>query len=298
MRPRRPVQGAKTRSISFALEGLNVDSGTTKEQAAVIIGGTWTPTGSGQLRTSSSTMAEQAGPVTPYPPSYLPPATHPMPTFSYHLAATAETPEFMWSSVLEEFRCTKCNVPFFIGGPLCPLHNRDTHGVAIRASERHGLGVFALRTIKKGTSLGVYHGELVRSKDLDERYPGALSPFSMDTSTGWHLDAATCRGLLSCLNSPSTDEEANCEFRQIFNEQGKVCVGCFTIAKVKCGEELLVDYGKTYTSHTQIDCSHTTTVGCRPICDAPEYWEIRVVEPEEGEGEHEEEFGGKGKGVK
>jgi len=134
VRPRRPAPGARTRSISFALEGPNVNFGATQEQAAAGIGGSWMPTGSGQRKAMFSSMAEPTGPVTSYPPGYLPPATYPIPTFSYHLTATTETPEFMWSSVLQEFRCTICNVPFFIGGPLCPLHNCNTHGVVFRAS--------------------------------------------------------------------------------------------------------------------------------------------------------------------
>ena len=126
---------------------------------------------------------------------------------------------------------------------------------------------------------------------------GARSPYSMDTSTGWHLDAATRWGLISYINLPRADEDANCKFHQLFDEQGKVCVGCFTIAEITPGEELLVDYGNTYTSQAQIDCSHTTTVGCHPIFDIPEYWEVRVVERDGGKGNKEDE-NGKGKGVK
>lgn len=239
---------------------------------------------------------EQEAPEPPisYPSTYQHPAITPTPAFSFAMAETEAYPAFMWGSPLRKFHCTECGVPFFIGGPLCPLHNREVNGVEIRRSGRHGLGVFAARDLPAGTVLASgYHGVLFDKGDVDKRYPDSCAPYGLDIGDHWSLDSATVRCLASLINCVNPQETPNILFKEELVGVEQKLAGVVEILRdLEANDELLADYGSAYTTQEQAGCIHSTTVGHLPIHEAPEFWEIRIAEVEELTGQEE----GKGKG--
>ncbi|HLN50409.1 MAG TPA: SET domain-containing protein-lysine N-methyltransferase [Steroidobacteraceae bacterium] len=116
------------------------------------------------------------------------------------------------------------------------VHKRPM--IEVRHSPIHGYGVFALRRIRKGTSVVEYLGERISHMESDARYAGKglqdnhTFLFTVDAKTV--IDAGVNGNEARYINHAC---DPNCqsvrEARRIFIE---------SIRTIQCGEELAYDY--------------------------------------------------------
>lgn len=121
---------------------------------------------------------------------------------------------------------------------------RDEAGTQIKPSPIHGMGVFAVRAIPKGTSLfGEAHDAVLWVKEKELRQlPGEIRRL--------YADYCIVKEKGSLPGCPQSFNEMTVSW--YLNHSAKPNVGCdrnvrvYTLRKVKVGEELTVDYG-TYS---------------------------------------------------
>ncbi len=116
------------------------------------------------------------------------------------------------------------------------IHKRPM--IEVRHSPIHGYGVFALRRIRKGTTVVEYLGERISHEEADARYEGRGAQdnhtflFTIDTRTV--IDAGVNGNEARYINHAC---DPNCQSvlvqRRIFVEATRT---------VQCGEELAYDY--------------------------------------------------------
>ena len=119
-----------------------------------------------------------------------------------------------------------------------PQTGKNHRRISARQSSIHGRGVFALKSIVKGTRIIEYKGTLITDKEADRRYSRMHenSPHTMLFSLdgGWVIDA-TRRGNSarwinhSCAPNCEIEEEG----RRVFIEAAR---------NIRAGEELTYDY--------------------------------------------------------
>ena len=115
---------------------------------------------------------------------------------------------------------------------------KNRRRIAVRHSPIHGRGVFALKSIAKGTRIIEYKGRLITDKEADRRYSRMHehSPHTMLFSLegGWVIDATRHGNSARWINhscAPNCENEE--EGRRVFIEAGRA---------IRPGEELTYDY--------------------------------------------------------
>ena len=115
---------------------------------------------------------------------------------------------------------------------------KNRRRIAVRHSPIHGRGVFALKSIAKGTRIIEYKGRLITDKEADRRYSRMHehSPHTMLFSLegGWVIDATRHGNSARWINhSCAPNCEIEEEGRRVFIEAGRA---------IRPGEELTYDY--------------------------------------------------------
>lgn len=154
---------------------------------------------------------------------------------------------------------TNCKNRVVIGaGDPCWQHRERDLKMVLKQSEIKGAGrgLFAEGVekdkekvvFKKGRVVGEYTGDLLKDKELDERYgedgtaPYAIS--GMKGMTMYNVDAACNRGLMSMANGVPTAENANIKYVGNIKSNGKINIKA--TKDIKHGDELIANYGKEY----------------------------------------------------
>ena len=116
----------------------------------------------------------------------------------------------------------------------------------VRVSDIHGRGVFALRTIRKGTRIIEYIGERIDDKEADRRYDEAnmcrhhTFLFTLNKNTVVDGSPETGGGDASFINHSC---EPNCE---ALIGEGKIHI--YALHTIYPGTELLYDYQYEFTN--------------------------------------------------
>lgn len=113
----------------------------------------------------------------------------------------------------------------------------------VRASPIHGRGVYALRRLPPGTSLGTYEGRRYDAATLldinwDQRCDGMTYLFAL--SDGTTIDGAEGGNDLRFLNHAC---RPNCEAVESRDEDGCLVLRVVTVDAIAAGAELFLDYG-------------------------------------------------------
>jgi SET domain-containing protein len=120
-----------------------------------------------------------------------------------------------------------------------PAAAKPTRPYAVRNSKIHGRGVFAIRTIRKGTRVIEYRGERTSWEDALERPQSdpdnPYHTFFFELSDGQVIDA-NVRGNAARWINHSCD--ANCESYE--HDDGRVWIEARR--KIRAGEEITYDY--------------------------------------------------------
>lgn len=107
-----------------------------------------------------------------------------------------------------------------------------------RESKIQGRGVFATRTIRGGTRLIEYRGEIVTDTEADRRYPfeddERHHTFLFRLDSGNAIDARPSRSIAKYINHSC---DPNCE---AVEEDGRIFIDA--IRDIARGEELVYDY--------------------------------------------------------
>ena len=134
--------------------------------------------------------------------------------------------------------------------------NKSGRRFVVRGSHIHGKGVFALRTLPRGTRLIEYTGERLSHAEADRRYTRLHenSPhtmlFSVDDKVV--IDATRWGSSARFINHSCSP---NCE---AVDEEGRIFVE--TVKPIAAGEELTYDYNLV------LDERHTPTVKRAHAC--------------------------------
>lgn len=131
----------------------------------------------------------------------------------------------------------------------------------LRRSRVHGTGLFAMRTIPKGTRLIEYTGERISHAEADRRHENKAADdnhtffFTIDTNTV--IDAGVRGNAARFINHSCTP---NCEVVMI---DGRPIVE--TLSRIAQGDEFSYDYNLTREPEDGVDAE--TLFGCK--CGAP-----------------------------
>lgn len=116
----------------------------------------------------------------------------------------------------------------------------------VRNSPIHGRGVFARRTIRKGSSIIEYRGERISMKEADRRPDSdpdnPYHTFLFELSDGRVIDAAVRGNAARWINHSCTP---NCE--PVEDDEGRVFIEAKR--KIRAGEELGYDYKLSVRGH-------------------------------------------------
>ena len=129
--------------------------------------------------------------------------------------------------------------------------------VEVRHSPIHGYGVFALRRIRKGTTVIEYLGERVSHAEADRRYQGKMADdnhtflFTVDARTV--IDAGVGGNLSRFINHSC---DPNCE---VILDDGRPFV--VSIRTMQAGDELAYDYNLTCSADDSPEIEEV--FGCR-----------------------------------
>jgi uncharacterized protein len=115
---------------------------------------------------------------------------------------------------------------------------RRTRPFEVRRSKIQGRGVFATRTIRSGTRLIEYRGELIEEDEADRRYPWQDDEphhtFLFRLDDGGVIDAGPSRSAAKYINHSC---DPNCEAVEV---DGHIFIDA--IRDIRRGEELAYDY--------------------------------------------------------
>lgn len=112
--------------------------------------------------------------------------------------------------------------------------------------DSRGNGAFAVKRIAKGTFLGPYEGELLDEKQYWNRYPNGMSDYAICIDQEWTLDGRDRVSDISHFSPCHINHHSrrNNVYRTPLREQR--AVHFFAKRDIEAGEELLLDYGRTY----------------------------------------------------
>lgn len=116
------------------------------------------------------------------------------------------------------------------------------HSIEVRMSLVHGRGVYAIRRLPKGTSIGLYEGKRYTSEQLlnvdwHKRHGGMTYLFSL--SDGMTIDGAQGGNATRFLNHCC---EPNCEAVEEIEPSGGTHLRVLTTKTLAAGSELFIDY--------------------------------------------------------
>jgi SET domain-containing protein len=88
-------------------------------------------------------------------------------------------------------RCTRTTCKY---GPFCWQHTKILRGVVVKKStlKNAGLGLFALKSFRKGKKIIEYTGKLRRSADVERKWPGDTRAEYVEQidDTNYYIDAS------------------------------------------------------------------------------------------------------------
>ena len=116
------------------------------------------------------------------------------------------------------------------------------HSIEVRTSLVHGRGVYAIRRLPKGMSIGLYEGKRYTSAQLlkvdwQRRHGGMTYLFSL--SDGTTIDGAHGGNATRFLNHSC---EPNCEAVEEIEADGSIHLRVLTTNAIADGGELFIDY--------------------------------------------------------
>ncbi|QHJ00751.1 SET domain-containing protein-lysine N-methyltransferase [Xylophilus rhododendri] len=114
--------------------------------------------------------------------------------------------------------------------------------VEVRNSEIHGLGVFAAKTLPKGSTLGFYDGRRYTARQIARITWDEKLTYLFGLSDGTTIDGGNGGNATRHLNHACAP---NCEAQEETGEDGKLRVRIATLKRVRPGEELFIDYALT-----------------------------------------------------
>lgn len=180
-----------------------------------------------------------------------------------------------WSLPLVSGRCqhetrkgTRCKNRVSFGYPLCSVHNKLKYGVQIKPSTIPGAGkgLFATRTVPKGSWLCPYVGEQTTMSCIHKRYPGTMTaPYTMQLPGGIAVDSALVRGIGSLANGKFNADKTvsslgrhNCVARVRPVGDGIPGPWLKTTKTIKGGREIFLWYGEKYALQHNHSTSRTS----------------------------------------
>jgi SET domain-containing protein len=111
--------------------------------------------------------------------------------------------------------------------------------VEVRHSPVHGHGVFALRDLARGQSLGFYEGRRLGPREVARRDWNRQLTFVFGLSDGSVIDGGAGGNALRHLNHSCAP---NCVAWEVDGDDGRPQIVIETHRKVRAGEELFIDY--------------------------------------------------------
>ncbi len=115
-----------------------------------------------------------------------------------------------------------------------------TPGIRVAQSGVHGLGVFAVKSMRAGTFLGVYEGRRYTAEQMAARTWDDQLTYLFMLSNDETIDGAEGGNATRHLNHSCTP---NCEAVEEYDDQGRLHLKLQTIVPVAVGDELFIDYG-------------------------------------------------------
>ena len=148
-------------------------------------------------------------------------------------------------------RCTykndkgqRCKTMTTMTHPFCEDHTRSELGFWIGQSTvpNAGLGLFSSNKYKKGDTIVEYAGEVITTKQYNERYENSgYGEYGMTLGTRRVIDARkTSSGLGRYVcDAYGSEHKKNSQYEE---DKGKIHI--IAIRKIKPGDEILISYGK------------------------------------------------------
>eukprot|EP00122_Pirum_gemmata_P008421 Pgem_evm1s7763 len=172
----------------------------------------------------------------------------------------------------------KTNTP-----PFCKLHTKTHFKVTVKESEiiPDSRGVFAVAPLQKDSLCGLYYGELLNEKQLNERYPNdIIAPYTVKVGDNLYIDPIRSQGIGAIINHCSSNTytssntkidihrpayqklENNCtvipltidqydNFEKkipfLLDNDKTIFAGVFATSDINTDQELLRDYGSQFT---------------------------------------------------
>ncbi len=122
--------------------------------------------------------------------------------------------------------------------------------VEVRQSDIHGLGVFALVALPKGSTLGHYDGKRYSARQIAKVDWNEKLTYLFGLSDGSTIDGGQGGNATRHLNHACAP---NCEAVEEEDARGKLLVRIVTLKRVRAGEELFIDYCLTADASAQPD---------------------------------------------
>jgi SET domain-containing protein len=138
----------------------------------------------------------------------------------------------------------RCKSSTVMTHPYCEEHTRSELGFWIGQSTvpNAGLGLFTERKYKKGDTIVEYAGEVITTKQYNERYDkSGYGEYGMTLGARRVIDARkTSSGLGRYVcDAYGSEHKKNAQYEE---DKGKIHI--VAISKIKPGQEILVSYGK------------------------------------------------------
>ena len=111
--------------------------------------------------------------------------------------------------------------------------------VEVRDSPVHGRGVFALRDLAAGQSLGAYEGRRLSPRQVARRDWNRELTYVFGLSDGSVIDGRVGGNALRHLNHSCAP---NCAAWEVEGEDGRPQIVVETLRRVRAGAELFIDY--------------------------------------------------------
>ena len=115
-------------------------------------------------------------------------------------------------------------------------------GIEVRHSDIHGLGVFALVNLPKGSSVGTYDGRRYTARQIAKVSWNEKLTYLFGLSDGTTIDGGEGGNATRHLNHACAP---NCEATEEEDENGRLTVRIVTLKRVRAGQELFIDYALT-----------------------------------------------------
>jgi SET domain-containing protein len=112
-------------------------------------------------------------------------------------------------------------------------------GIEVRHSDIHGLGVFALSDLPKGSSVGLYDGRRYTARQIAKVAWNERLTYLFGLSNGTTIDGGEGGNATRHLNHACAP---NCEAVEEQDERGRITVRIVTLKRIRAGKELFIDY--------------------------------------------------------